>query len=205
MVNQPIVDAMGMPLRKRGSALKPAEPDTFTSYGAATLAPHEQLTVTLDGEHIARTLSDFNSYPQPIATGHSVLLLMIPPPDKLGNVQMADETKDRMQKGSVSAVVVHIGPDAYRDRKRFPGGPWVKEGDLVITPRYGGQQFQWYGGHRLATFFDDQLFLRMPRPGAAETDPTIVARRKRAAERTAGATAPVDAAPSEAAAEAAEE
>ena len=42
--------------------------------------------------------------------------------------------------------VVKMGPDAYKDEKRFPTGPWCKKGDWVMIGRYAGTRFRIEGG-----------------------------------------------------------
>jgi co-chaperonin GroES (HSP10) len=34
--------------------------------------------------------------------------------------------------------VVDIGPDCYKDDKRFPSGPWCKKGDFVLVRPHAG-------------------------------------------------------------------
>ena len=41
--------------------------------------------------------------------------------------------------------VMKIGPDAYKDTTKFPGGPWCKEGDFVLVRTYSGTRFKIYG------------------------------------------------------------
>jgi len=33
-----------------------------------------------------------------------------------------------------------IGPDAYKDKEKFPEGPWCKKKDWVIFARYAGSR-----------------------------------------------------------------
>ena len=41
--------------------------------------------------------------------------------------------------------VVKVGPDAYKDQAKFPGGPWCKAGDFVLVRTYSGTRFKIYG------------------------------------------------------------
>ena len=41
--------------------------------------------------------------------------------------------------------VVAIGPDAYKDDKRFPSGPWCKEGDFIIVRPNSGTRLDIHG------------------------------------------------------------
>jgi co-chaperonin GroES (HSP10) len=41
--------------------------------------------------------------------------------------------------------VVALGPDAYKDEKRFPSGPWCKEGDFIIVRSNSGTRLDIQG------------------------------------------------------------
>ena len=41
--------------------------------------------------------------------------------------------------------VVKLGPDAYKDDKRFPSGPWCKEGDFIIVRPNSGTRLDIHG------------------------------------------------------------
>ena len=41
--------------------------------------------------------------------------------------------------------VVSVGPDAYKDTAKFPGGPWCKAGDFILVRTYSGTRFKIYG------------------------------------------------------------
>ena len=38
-----------------------------------------------------------------------------------------------------------MGPDCYKDEKRFPTGPWCKEGDFVLMRSYSGTRIKIHG------------------------------------------------------------
>lgn len=38
--------------------------------------------------------------------------------------------------------VVKMGPDCYKDDKRFPTGPWCKEGDFVLVRPHAGTRLK---------------------------------------------------------------
>jgi co-chaperonin GroES (HSP10) len=46
---------------------------------------------------------------------------------------------------TVVAVVLDIGPEAYKDKAKFPSGPWCKIGDYVLIRAYAGTRFKVYG------------------------------------------------------------
>jgi Co-chaperonin GroES (HSP10) len=41
--------------------------------------------------------------------------------------------------------VVKMGPDCYKDEKRFSSGPWCKEGDLVLVRPHAGTRLKIHG------------------------------------------------------------
>ena len=41
--------------------------------------------------------------------------------------------------------VVKLGPDCYKDDKRFPNGPWCKEGDFILARPNTGTRLKIHG------------------------------------------------------------
>ena len=41
--------------------------------------------------------------------------------------------------------VVDLGPDCYKDEKRFPNGPWCKQGDFVLVRPHAGTRLIIHG------------------------------------------------------------
>lgn len=41
--------------------------------------------------------------------------------------------------------VVDLGPDCYKDEKRFPSGPWCKQGDFVLVRPHAGSRLVIHG------------------------------------------------------------
>ena len=41
--------------------------------------------------------------------------------------------------------VVALGPDCYKDEKRFPSGPWCKEGDFILVRPHSGSRLVIHG------------------------------------------------------------
>jgi co-chaperonin GroES (HSP10) len=41
--------------------------------------------------------------------------------------------------------VVDLGPDCYKDEKRFPTGPWCKQGDFVLVRPHAGSRLVIHG------------------------------------------------------------
>jgi co-chaperonin GroES (HSP10) len=41
--------------------------------------------------------------------------------------------------------VVKLGPDCYKDEKRFPSGPWCKQGDFILVRPHAGTRVKIHG------------------------------------------------------------
>lgn len=52
--------------------------------------------------------------------------------------------------------VLAVGPDAYKDDKKFPTGPWCAEGDFVLVRAYSGTRFKIHG-KEFRLLNDDQV------------------------------------------------
>ena len=52
--------------------------------------------------------------------------------------------------------VLKVGPDAYKDEKKFPSGPWCKEGDFILCRAYAGTRFTIFG-EEFRLLNDDQV------------------------------------------------
>jgi len=52
--------------------------------------------------------------------------------------------------------VMKVGPDAYKDDRKFPTGPWCAEGDFVLVRAYSGTRFKIHG-KEFRLLNDDQV------------------------------------------------
>ena len=57
----------------------------------------------------------------------------------------ADQPKQFEEVLATVFFVVKIGPDCYKDEKRFPSGPWCKEGDFVLARPNSGTRLKIHG------------------------------------------------------------
>lgn len=55
-----------------------------------------------------------------------------------GGIIKADITKDHETLLTTVLFVLKMGPDCYKDEKRFPSGPWCKEGDFILVRPHTG-------------------------------------------------------------------
>lgn len=84
--------------------------------------------------------------PHPV--GFKILVALPKVEETFGNevkFVKARETVQMEQLTTVVALVLDVGPDAYKDEARFPSGPWCKPGDYVLIGPYKGQRFSVYG------------------------------------------------------------
>lgn len=54
----------------------------------------------------------------------------------------ADITKEHEELMTVVLFVVSLGPDAYKDKEKFPSGPYCKEGDFILVRPYSGTRLK---------------------------------------------------------------
>jgi co-chaperonin GroES (HSP10) len=75
------------------------------------------------------------------------LLIALPEPDEKteGGILKSKQTMDIEEIGSICGFVLKMGADAYNDEKRFPNGPYCKEGDWVLMRSYSGTRFKIHG------------------------------------------------------------
>jgi co-chaperonin GroES (HSP10) len=57
----------------------------------------------------------------------------------------ADETMRNEEVLTTVLFVVALGPDCYKDEKRFPSGPWCKLGDFVLVRPNSGSRLLIHG------------------------------------------------------------
>ena len=100
----------------------------------------------------------------PKPTGWRILVLPFKVKEKTkGGVIIADTSLERQQLAAQCANVLAIGPDAYRDRDRYPQGPWCKVGDWVVFARYAGSRIKIEGGE-VRLLNDDEILATIKNP-----------------------------------------
>lgn len=53
-----------------------------------------------------------------------------------------ESVTERERAATVVGTVLAMGPDCYKDTKKFPNGAWCKTGDNVLFSRYQGMRFK---------------------------------------------------------------
>ncbi len=75
------------------------------------------------------------------------LLIGIPEVEEktVGGIIKTDQARDTEAVASVVGFVLAVGPDAYKDEKRFPSGPYCQKGDFVIFRAFQGTRIKVHG------------------------------------------------------------
>ena len=75
------------------------------------------------------------------------MLCAIPEVDKKsdGGIIKADITVHHEELLTTVLFVLKMGPDCYKDEKRFPSGPWCKQGDFVLVRPHAGTRLKIHG------------------------------------------------------------
>ena len=82
----------------------------------------------------------------PKPSGYKILIALPEPEEKTeGGILKAKQTMDLEELGSICGFVLAVGPDAYKDKKRFPNGAYCKEGDFILMRSYSGTRFKIHG------------------------------------------------------------
>jgi len=85
-----------------------------------------------------------NQLPDP--RGYKILIAL-PDPEKAfdGGILKHNKTLYEEEIGSIVGFVLKMGPDCYNDERRFPSGPFCKEGDWILMRSYSGTRFKVHG------------------------------------------------------------
>lgn len=93
----------------------------------------------------------------PTPTGWRILVLPHRRDEKTkGGIILTEQTLEQSQVASSLGLVLKIGPDAYKDKERFPQGAWCKEKDWVIFGKYAGSRIPIEGGE-VRLMNDDEI------------------------------------------------
>ena len=82
----------------------------------------------------------------PEPSGYRILIALPEADEKTeGGIIKAASLVERESVGSICGFVMKLGPDAYNDERRFPNGPYCKEGDWILMRSYTGTRFLVHG------------------------------------------------------------
>ena len=80
-----------------------------------------------------------------------------------GGILITENTQSTIEMSTVVGLVIMMGELCYKDEKKFPSGPWCKEGQFVIYGQYAGSRFKTkYGEHRILN--DDEIIATIRKP-----------------------------------------
>ena len=115
---------------------------------------------------IPRTKEEIQEYlnilPQPV--GYRLIIKPYSGKNKTkGGIYLSEKTKETIEMTTVVGYVVKMGDLCFKDKQKFPNGPWCKEGQFVIYGRYSGARFKTrYGEHRILN--DDEIIGTINQP-----------------------------------------
>ena len=83
----------------------------------------------------------------PKPSGYKILCAVPPAEDTFEDSMLVKAAiSQRIEEQTTTVLfVVAVGPDAYKDKERYPSGPWCKEGDFVLVRAYSGTRFTIHG------------------------------------------------------------
>ena len=100
--------------------------------------------------------------PQP--TGWRLLVLPFKMKEKTkGGLVLAETTLEKQQVASQVGLVMAMGPQCYKDKERYPEGPWCKVKDWVMFARYAVSRIKIDGGE-MRLLNDDEVLATIDSP-----------------------------------------
>jgi len=80
-----------------------------------------------------------------------------------GGIVLPNKLLDDDQIQTVVGYVVKQGSLCYKDKEKFPEGPWCEEKQWVIFARYAGSRFRIEGGE-VRILNDDEILATIDNP-----------------------------------------
>ena len=100
----------------------------------------------------------------PKPTGWRILVLPFKMKDKTkGGIVLAETTLEKQQVASQCGLVLAMGSQCYKDKERYPEGPWCKVNDWVMFARYAGSRVKIDGGE-VRMLNDDEVLATIDSP-----------------------------------------
>ena len=82
----------------------------------------------------------------PDPSGYRILCAIPEAEDKYDSgIIKSDLTLQHEELLTTVLFVVKLGPDCYKDKARFPSGPWCKEGDFILVRPHAGTRLKIHG------------------------------------------------------------
>ena len=110
------------------------------------------------GPIIADTPFELTEGQVPVPVGYN-LLLSIPQVEETyaGGILKIDQEKSREEVSTIVMRVIDMGADAYKDKDKFPSGPYCKPGDYVLVEAYAGLRFKIHTKELFRIISDDMV------------------------------------------------
>ena len=108
-----------------------------------------------DGKAVEKQKKELEKVPNP--SGYRIVLFPLKLDSKTkSGIILTDDTVTESQLTTNICKVLKVGPDAYKDKDKFPTGSWCKEDDWVWFTRYAGSRIRIDGGE-LRIINDDEI------------------------------------------------
>ena len=108
-----------------------------------------------DGKAVEKQKKELDKVPNP--TGYRITLFPLKLDSKTkSGIILTDDTVQESQLTTNICKVLKVGHDAYKDKEKFPTGPWCKTDDWVLITRYAGSRIRIDGGE-LRIINDDEI------------------------------------------------
>ena len=108
-----------------------------------------------DGKAVEKQKKELEKVPNPSGYRITLFPLKLDSKTKSGII-LTDDTVQESQLTTNICKVLKVGPDAYKDKEKFPTGPWCKVDDWVLITRYAGSRIKIEGGE-LRIINDDEI------------------------------------------------
>ena len=104
----------------------------------STSDPNEATVLPETPEQKAKQLPD--------PSGYRILCAIPEIEDSYDNGLMKSELTMKHEELLTTVLfVVKMGPDCYKDKDRFPSGPWCKQGDFILVRPHAGTRVKIHG------------------------------------------------------------
>ena len=108
-----------------------------------------------DGKAVEKQKKELEKVPNPTGYRMTLFPLKLESKTKSG-LYLTDETVQESQITTNICKVLKMGPECYKDKDKFPTGPWCKVDDWVLITRYAGSRIRIEGGE-LRIINDDEI------------------------------------------------
>jgi co-chaperonin GroES (HSP10) len=82
----------------------------------------------------------------PVPSGYHILVNLPEIQNKYDSgIIKSDETLKYEEILATVFFVIALGPDCYKDKERYPSGPWCKKGDFILARPHSGTRLKIHG------------------------------------------------------------